>query len=368
VFFNHVGAPTPALYEHAPLVLRWVLAAYRTVVTWGWVGVDLFFTLSAFLITTFLLEERRRFGEVSFRWFFTRRALRIWPLYYLAVSSFCLILPLWGAWAPNIPTGDVPIWAASYFLFLGNMWNALHDRTVGFAGSPLWSVCIEEQFYLVWGLLVSRVGSFAVLGAFVCLAELNANLLRWWLLAHSWSSTSCYFNTLTHLDAIVGGAGLALLGSAVPLNRAGGSLVAAGVVAALALVAYTPGAAMPWQTLLSVPLVAFCCLAFLIGALGWKPLTNLLSTRWLGSVGRLTYALYIVHYAALHLVHARAQPLFLAMPISRFQVEIGILLCKVTLGFALSYLFARLSWRFIEAPCLRQKQRFTRVPTGGIKP
>ena len=89
VFLYHVG-PVPV--DKPPSLLQPLCKAYNTLSAWGWAGVDLFFVLSGFLITSLLLIERQNMGEVSFKHFFIRRLLRIWPLYFLALLAGCAVL------------------------------------------------------------------------------------------------------------------------------------------------------------------------------------------------------------------------------------------------------------------------------------
>jgi peptidoglycan/LPS O-acetylase OafA/YrhL len=366
VFVYHTGQPSPLLYQHADAWIRLPFATMRALVIWGRVGVDLFFTLSAFLITTFLLEERRRFGNVSFRWFFRRRALRIWPLYFLAVTAFCVVLPMLGIFVPNLKDSELPGWVASYCLFLGNMWNALQDRWVEFAGAPLWSVCVEEHFYVIWGILLSRVSSTVVLAGALCLAELNGCVLRWAMLGHGLTSQALYYNTFTHLDPIVAGAGLALASKQLPrLGAAAGTILLIAAATAVGIVVLIPGVSLNDPRILAAPpLVAFCCAAFLLGALSWSPLRTLLSRPGMVSFGKLTYGLYVFHYLGLHMAHGPVQRWLVSMHLPGLELESSILVLKLSIGLALTYGMAKLSWAYIEAPCLRQKKQFTRVASG----
>src|SRR5262245_13745 len=123
--------------------------------TLGWVGVELFFVLSGFLITGILLDSRG--APHYFRNFYIRRTLRIFPLYYGFLALWLGVLPLFYKW-PNdvlkvvsIPVS--PVWSWAY---LTNIVQALHDDWR--AGPPytthFWSLAIEEQFYLVWPTVV----------------------------------------------------------------------------------------------------------------------------------------------------------------------------------------------------------------------
>ena len=127
---------------HARLAGTW---AYGPVL-WGWVGVNLFFTLSGFLITSILLEARNR--PYYFRNFYARRALRIWPVYFLLLIV-CYSVPEWFL-------GDTLAHQArwqtllAYVLFVQNLRHTQLPGTLG----PTWSLAIEEQYYLVWAPIV----------------------------------------------------------------------------------------------------------------------------------------------------------------------------------------------------------------------
>jgi peptidoglycan/LPS O-acetylase OafA/YrhL len=120
-------------------------------------AVAFFFALSGFLITYLLLEERRRTGTVEVRSFYLRRICRIWPLYF-AVVAFGLffynaLLPAAGI--PYEVKYPVPLAVLLYTLFLPNLMNTLYK--VGGILNPLWSIGIEEQFYLGWAPAMKRV-------------------------------------------------------------------------------------------------------------------------------------------------------------------------------------------------------------------
>jgi peptidoglycan/LPS O-acetylase OafA/YrhL len=121
----------------------------------GDIGVSFFFVLSGFLITYFLLEEKTRTGEIVLKKFYLKRFLRIWPLYYLMVAfAFCTpyLLQLMGLSYSN--EGYQPQWLMT-ILFLEN-YQML--QTGEFPNvSPLvvmWTLCVEEHFYIIWGLLL----------------------------------------------------------------------------------------------------------------------------------------------------------------------------------------------------------------------
>jgi peptidoglycan/LPS O-acetylase OafA/YrhL len=119
-------------------------------------AVSFFFTLSGFLITYLLLEERLRTGDVDVRSFYMRRILRIWPLYFAVIFAglffYNALLPAAGV--PYRVQYGLPLAVLLYTCFLPNLMNSLY--TVGGILNPSWSIGVEEQFYLFWAPAMKR--------------------------------------------------------------------------------------------------------------------------------------------------------------------------------------------------------------------
>lgn len=116
----------------------------------GGLGVDFFFVLSGFLITFLIFQEKKTNGKFHLGYFLIRRSLRIWPLYFIIGILGFILFPLF---IDGYFTLHEPLF---YFLFMANfdeIWNGAND-TVNFLTSP-WSVAVEEQFYLFWGIMLS---------------------------------------------------------------------------------------------------------------------------------------------------------------------------------------------------------------------
>lgn len=135
----------------------------------GGLGVSFFFVLSGFLITYLLLEEKENHGRINIKKFYIRRILRIWPLYFLIVILALFIFPLFKDAVPSsfpirFATDQLNPWL--YAGFAGNfdyLWNGISNVLIGI----LWSVSIEEQFYLFWPLIIAFVPKKNLLSVFI---------------------------------------------------------------------------------------------------------------------------------------------------------------------------------------------------------
>lgn len=138
----------------------------------GRMGVTFFFVLSGFLITYLLFAEQKAAGKISIRKFYIRRVLRIWPLYFLLVLLAFIILPRISFF--NIPklSADLPVYFRYTFplfvLFLPQLALSIYPP-VPFA-EPLWSIGVEEQFYLLWPVIIKRVRRFLPLAVSIVVA------------------------------------------------------------------------------------------------------------------------------------------------------------------------------------------------------
>ena len=135
-FFQQAGVP------HAAAAL--IIAGSAG----GSFGVDLFFSLSSFLITTLLIRESNECGKINVRRFYVRRMLRIWPLYF----AFLFLAPPIAAHI--LPGEDLPVKYLIAFVFLSGNWACAAWGFPHSVAAPLWSVSIEEQFYLSWPLIL----------------------------------------------------------------------------------------------------------------------------------------------------------------------------------------------------------------------
>jgi len=173
---------------------------------WGWAGVNLFFVLSGFLITSILLESRNQ--PRYFRNFYARRALRIWPVYFL-VLLVCYLNAPWFIGQPVLQAFRTAPWWA-YILFLQNLFHIGLPPAIG----PTWSLAIEEQYYFLWAPVVRILRAPWMLATLLISFLTAAPIFR--LSHHAWITPT---HTLTHIDGIAMGSLLALGLYTLPLGR-----------------------------------------------------------------------------------------------------------------------------------------------------
>jgi peptidoglycan/LPS O-acetylase OafA/YrhL len=183
----------------------------------GWIGVDLFFVLSGFLITGILWDTRE--SKNYFGRFYGRRVLRIWPAYTLIlILAFCIVplLKLLVGGSPlTAPKEQLEVWP--YLLMIQNYFAiALSTSAILYT---TWSLAIEEQFYLVWPAVI-RHASHRVILPLLFGGLLMAPFLRLWAMHRGFSPITIYYNPLTHGDGLLCGAVTAIwLRTARPTRR-----------------------------------------------------------------------------------------------------------------------------------------------------
>ncbi len=179
----------------------------------GYLGVDLFFVLSGYLITTGLLQARGS-GNYFSR-FYARRVLRIFPLYYCLIALIVLVAPRIPAFAQTEPVQLTQAHQAWFWVHGVNWLTAINGTfdVVAHETSVIWSLSIEEQFYLVWPVLVLLLGR-RHLPRLCALLILGSTGLRVWLLTHGSPLVTVYTATFTRFDGLALGAALACLAQA----------------------------------------------------------------------------------------------------------------------------------------------------------
>jgi peptidoglycan/LPS O-acetylase OafA/YrhL len=292
----------------------------------GAFGVDLFFALSSFLITTLLLREQRACGTIDVSSFYVRRILRIWPLYF----AFLFVV------VPLLPNDGMPLkYIVAFALLAGNWACVAWGYPPHTAAGPLWSVSIEEQFYLTWPLVMRRWIRHL---ARVAIALLVVSFVtRFWLVAHGAVHPQIWCNTLARLDPIACGALLAVYADRKPITLSPWmriTLLLFGFAVLTAAGRY--GDFVGTRALVTLPVVTAACVALILGTLGVEVTANPI-TRALIYLGRISYGLYVFHLMFIYL------------------------LGNALLALPATIVAAALSYHAFERPFLRVKEKFTRV-------
>jgi peptidoglycan/LPS O-acetylase OafA/YrhL len=338
VFIFHTFPFDPGYYAARHIRFGRLLASASLA---GSFGVDLFFLLSAFLITELLMREKDRYGRIHLKSFYIRRILRIWPLYFFAI--------LIGALLPLIDSRQrFPMSYVLGFVFLAGNWLT---SLLGYPGSvmnPLWSVSFEEQFYLAWPAVLSNARPRKLLFVSAALVVV-AQIARLVLLKYArHPEVAIATNTFARLDPLAVGAATAVLVRGMKFGPTFLQRWACGVTGvtvwlvaghyysltrAFMIVGFPAIAAGAWLIFLSV---------FQSGV----------ATLWLRYLGKISYGLYVFHLLCLYI----SAHLLGGYPRSFRQFAVFW-----RLGLAMTIVFAALSYKFLESPFLRLKERFAYV-------
>jgi peptidoglycan/LPS O-acetylase OafA/YrhL len=317
----------------------------------GFVGVDVFFVISGFLITGILLRAQQLQGRVSLRQFYQQRINRIFPALLLVLAA-SLVAGWWGLMPPEFKQLGAQTAAGAGFASNILFWQQAGYFDAAAQSKPLlhlWSLGVEEQYYLLWPLLILLLGRqrrallSASLGLCLLSLALNCTLLA------SQPDSSFYLLHTRFWELLAGGL-LAMHGAddsapSAPKPWAhvagfAGLLLIAAAVALLGAPAPYPG----WRALLPV---AGSVLVIAAGPHGW-PNRYLLGNRLLVGVGLISYPLYLWHWPLL--VFAKTLlPQQAALP----AVLAGLLLAATVLAWA--------TYRWLEQP-VRHAQRLGRGP------
>lgn len=306
-------------------------------------AVSLFFVLSGFLITYLLLAEHKQHGAIAIRQFYLRRILRIWPLYYLIAILGLFLLPrLLG---PSYALYDAP--ARSILLVMVVLPNLAGP--LGPLGH-LWTIGLEEQFYLVWPWAVRRESLLLKVIAGIILLKL---VLTPVVYAFNDDSILNLFVGIRFECMALGGLAAWLVHRQHPL------LCWLYSIPVVALV----GLGMVYLMLVDIPLTplnnALCGVLFatLILNLATHPRLPLrLQGRFWDQLGNLSYGVYMYHFPLLYLV---------LYVLHRLKIPEGdsfnLILYSTTIGG--TFIVAYLSYRFFERPFLALKSRLAMVPS-----
>ena len=335
VLLHHYLPPLFAAGTPFRNAAHWALAM-------GGMGVDLFFALSGFLITGILIDAKGASASSFFGRFYKRRSLRIFPAY------FAFLVPL--LFLPVLFQNLSRWW---FVLYLRN-WlgpDNYSDSTLG----HLWSLAVEEQFYILWAPLVYLCPK-KFLPALILLLSAAALLFRWWMYVNGGLVYDIIRFTNTRMDALLLGGLVAFAWRFWDWRFVKRACL---VIALAAFLGFVFNMALDdrlmrigyysWTAVFFAALVALC-----LDLTPASPLGVILGSQLLTHIAKYSYAMYLWHLLGFRLVNR----VFLGV-LGPFVLP-GHAITKiafVSVAIAAVYAIARISWASIEAPFLRLKDR-----------
>lgn len=330
VMFFHLPMPTADVPWLGPI---------KAATVFGQSGVDLFFVLSGFLITRILLRAKR--SDSYFSRFYIRRSLRIFPLYYFFLVIYYLTYPIL---IGRQEIGIVDIGA--YALYLQNITPLFKFDPLG--PNHYWSLAIEEHFYLLWPLVV-RHASMQQLSWIIGVCIAGAATLRGF--TFPLETVSTYHFTLTRIDALAAGAGLAVFELSRGISnrdfRAAVTLLVISLMGCVVVLAAGGRSGGAFGEIFKFTFLALLYAFFILSALtlnSQNPVRRILRFRLLAKIGAISYGLYVYHQwcyrVVAYLVPDLFWPVFMALQL------------------ILPFFVAWASFSLLERPILKLKRYF----------
>lgn len=331
----------------------------------GWVGVDLFFVLSGFLITGILADAKGR--ENYFRNFYARRSLRVFPLYYGVLMVTCVLLPLAGL-ATLEPGKQAWLWSYGVSLFPAASGGAEFNLSTGLSlnFTHFWSLAVEEHFYLVWPLLVLLLSRRSLMK--LCVAGCAAALIARTLAVKFGASTPLLYElTFFRMDGLLAGAWVALairgpggIGALVPSARrvlfVSGVTLTIVIALAHGLIRKDPRV----QTIGFSALAVFFASGILlvVASPGSAIVRNVFCVVPLRTLGKYSYGIYVYHGLLLPTFDRHLFPVSTSLSVTS-PAYFASLAWHVVGSTVMTIVIAVVSYHLFEAPFLTLKRFFS---------
>jgi peptidoglycan/LPS O-acetylase OafA/YrhL len=313
----------------------------------GLLGVDVFFVLSGFLITSLLVREWEGTSTLSLRLFYGRRALRLFPALAVAILFAVVLAQTGHAQAATGTVSGVPF----VVLYVGDLARAFGWGQLGTLAHT-WSLAVEEQFYLLWPplllLLLRRKTTYRSLALLLLGLALMEALFRAVLVLKGGNLAAISASPFTRSDGLAIGCAVALLLTArgqKPFTVTAGRLLRAATVVGVAATVWAVmrgSNANPATFELGIPIAILAAAAAVVTTVGgcWPALTAVLEIPPLRWIGQRSYGIYLYHFPIFYALYTES-----AHPRNKL------------LAMGVSIAVAAVSYRLIESPALRLKDR-----------
>jgi peptidoglycan/LPS O-acetylase OafA/YrhL len=326
----------------------------------GWMGVDLFFVLSGYLITDLLLESRE--NKNYFRNFYMRRVLRIFPLYYLVLILFFTLSPF------LFSQKDA---GSTYSYYNENkawFWTYFQNWLLVTKGAPpvpflahFWSLAVEEQFYIFWPVLIFFFKKYSQLKKIILGLIAFAVIIRYFTwMQYSHEVEVFYCNTITRMDSLLMGSLLAVHlkeGKTISLGFIRGSIACfvALIITSLILFGNIKQDNALFPTIgYTISAVFFTSLLYVLLKTKFNPLGWIRHFKILSYLGKISYGIYVFHIPIYLILSTQLTRILATSFPPRFDEALLISGLSVLLTIGM----ASLSFYIIERPILRLKKHF----------
>lgn len=322
-------------------------------------GVTFFFVLSGFLITFLLLKERNKTQNVQVKSFYWKRVVRIWPLYFLLLFIGLVLQPFFIEFL-KLPYEMPYSWSESILFFIAFLPGIITFYFGNHILEPLWSIGVEEWFYLIWGPLLKFVPKD--LWKWIVFLLLLKLALNYFTSLTIFPPVIDYVIRMMRFEALfIGGLFACTFFTTSNLqNKLSKIRLVALLISILSCFLIIFNGSFFDQLLLKInvedkSLNLFICSIFfglLIWSIAWKNMkTNFLDSPFMDYLGEISYGIYMYHLVVITIVWAVLQPLNLEFKLETILYHL--------IGFAFTIVLAALSKTYFENPILKLKNRFS---------
>lgn len=352
VFFRHAFHNNDPIFDDNSIIIFLQKYIFRN----GNIAVNFFFVISGFLITYLLIEERKLIGKINIKYFLIRRILRTWPLYFICVFigfiGFPIIKQLLGL--DSNETAN-PIY---YFTFLSNFDLIESGRPDSSILGVLWSVSVEEQFYLVWPIVLSLfpIKKYWIPFSFIILSSLIFRFCNKSYLDHELHTFSCMG------DIAIGAFGAWFIlqyqkFKVFIINLERKYIVLLYFLFVL-IFFFRDEVLMPiegiriFERIFIASVLLFIILEQNYSKHSFYKMSNF---KRITNLGKITYSLYCLHFIGI----------IIAIGITEFLFDkeelFHIIIIDTIISISISILISKISYRYIEVPSLKLKRRFSYI-------
>jgi len=346
VFLAHCFVTTDKNTESSPI--------FQSIYQWGKMGIlglEYFFVLSSFLISIVILEEKKQTNQFNISNFLIRRTLRVWPLYFLILGIGFLLSVL--AFFFNVELSPLPNWPYLLF-FLVNFYIISHGSEFLFFIAFLWSISVEEQFYLIWSVFMKFIHKYFAL--FCLILVLTSLVFRVYFLQ---DSAMLYFHTISALGNFgIGGLIALALFNKYPIIERISNMPKTGLILIYLLmfstiVLYHELMAFDLFRILERIIYSLFFAFFILDQTNGKNrIFNCGKVSLFNYFGKISYGLYCYHGVVITIFLKVIYTSFPSQPLPIVLVVFPIII------FVFTILFSHLSYRFFERYFLNMKQKF----------